>query len=567
MSSTVEQVKARLTIVDVVTSYLTLEKAGANYRARCPFHTEKTPSFYVSPTRETYHCFGCNRGGDIFTFVEEIEGLDFLGALKVLAARAGVPLEPINRAAASAKERLQSVMETAVTYFTTTFVKTPTALAYLEERGLTAETIKSFRLGFAPATWCGLADYLTGRGFTARDLEQSGLVVRSSRSGRTFDRFRSRIMFPIADGAGRTIAFSGRLFGEQTQVQVTEAKYINSPETLLYSKSRALYLFDRAKLAMRRAGRAVLVEGQFDAVLSHQAGIIETVAVSGTALSGEHLDLIHRLTNKLVMAFDGDAAGVKASNRAITLALERGFEVQVAVLPKDRDPADVIRESPGAWEKTLAQTLHVIDFLINVIKHRGLGKRELAHEVEQEVYPYVAALANPIDQAYFIRNIAELVALPELVIWAGVERVKTPKASGGGEKIISAPAPAPSPTRRSRLEELILGFIVWRGETDGAVKMLVSKSWGEELLVKRQTESRGREAEQALTVEITYEGAVDLEKTLSGLLAEWQTEVWREELAETVQQLKLLDPKTKPELVDRYLKQCQELSQQINNKL
>jgi len=565
MSSTVEQVKARLTIVDVVASYLTLEKAGANHRARCPFHTEKTPSFYVSPVRETYHCFGCNRGGDIFTFVGEIEGLDFLGALKVLAARAGVPLEPINRAAVSAKERLQSVLEAAVTYFAATLEKMPAALAYLRERGLTNETIKSFRLGFAPADWRGTADYLTGRGFTARDLEQSGLVVRSGRSGRTFDRFRNRIMFPIADGAGRTIAFSGRLL--ETSTPAAEAKYINSPDTLLYNKSRVLYLFDRAKLALRRAGRAVLVEGQFDAVLSHQAGIVETIAVSGTALSGEHLDLIHRLINKIVMAFDGDAAGVKASSRAITLALERGFEVQVAILPNDQDPADVIRESGGVWEKALTETLHVIDFLINVVKRRGLGKRELAHGIEQEVYPYIAALANPIDQAYFIRNIAELVGLPEAVIRAGVERVKAPPASGAGGKTIPILAPTLTPTRRSRLEELILGFIVWRGETDGAVKTLVSKRWGDELLVKKQTESRGREAEQALTAEITYDGTADLEKTLPGLLDEWQAEAWREELTETVAQLKLLDPKTKPELVDRYLKRCQELSQHINNEL
>ncbi len=564
----VEQVKARLTIVDVVTSYLTLEKAGANYRARCPFHTEKTPSFYVSPTRETYHCFGCNRGGDIFTFVEEIEGLDFLGSLKVLAARAGVPLEPINREAASAKERLQSVMEAAVTYFVAMLEKTPSALAYLQERGLTIETIKSFRLGFAPADWRGLADCLIGRGFTARDLEQSGLVVRSSRTGKTFDRFRNRIMFPIADPAGRTIAFSGRLFETANQVEVptTEAKYINSPDTMLYGKSRALYLFDRAKLAMRRAGRAVLVEGQFDAVLSHQAEVAETIAVSGTALSGEHLDLIHRLTNKLVMAFDGDVAGVKASNRAITLALERGFEVQVAVLPNDRDPADVIRESSDAWQKALTQTSHVIDFLINVIKSRGLSKRELAHGIEQEVYPYVAVLANPIDQAYFIRSIADLVGLPEAVIRTGVERAKVPKGSGPVDKIVNAPAPPLSPTRRSRLEELILGFIVWQGEKDKTVIKLVSEKWGEEMLAKRQIEARGRESEQALTAEITYEGTADFKKTLQGLLDEWQAEVWREELTETVGQLKSLDPKTEPELVNRYLKRCQELSQYINNK-
>ena len=559
MSSTVEQIKARLTIVDVVGSYLTLERGGANYRARCPFHTEKTPSFFVSPTRETYHCFGCNRGGDIFTFVEEIEGLDFLGALKVLALRAGVPLEPINRATANAKERLQAVMEAAVSYYAKVLTNRPDAQAYLVERGLTPQTIADFRLGFAPANWRDLTDYLLARKFTEADLNQSGLVARSNRGGRLFDRFRSRIMFPIADGAGRPIAFSGRLFGAETAS--TEAKYINSPDTLLYDKSRALYLFDRAKLAIRRAGRCVLVEGQFDAVLSHQAGVVETVAVSGTALSGAHLDLIHRLTDQLVMAFDGDEAGVKASSRAINLALERGFEVRVVILPTNRDPADIIRESSESWGKMLKETVHVIDFLIETVKGRISEKRQLAHEIEREVYPYLAVLANPIDQAHFIRNIAELVRLPETVIRDGVGRARALKSGGVSEPVKSVTLP--TLTRRDRLEDLILGFVAWRGKTDQAVKTLVSERWGNDFFTRRQTDSRDRESEQSFMAEITYAEGGDLTNILAGLLDEWQAEVWREELGETVHRLKELDPKAEPKLAEQYLKRCKELSELI----
>jgi DNA primase len=561
MSSTVEQVKTRLTIVDIVGSYLTLEKAGANYRARCPFHTEKTPSFFVSPIRETYHCFGCNRGGDIFTFVEEIEGLDFLGALKVLALRAGVPLEPINRATANAKERLQAVMEAAVTYYANVLANQPTAQAYLVERGLTPETITNFRLGYASAGWRDLTDYLLGRKFTEADLNQSGLVARSNRGGRLFDRFRSRIMFPIADGAGRPIAFSGRLFG--AEATSTEAKYINSPDTLLYDKSRALYLFDRAKLVIRRAGRCVLVEGQFDAVLSHQAGVVETIAVSGTALSGAHLDLIHRLTNQLVMAFDGDEAGIKASNRAITLALERGFEVRVAILPMGQDPADIIRESSEGWGKTLNETVHVIDFLIEMVKRRISDKRQLAHAIERAVYPYLAVLANPIDQAHFIRNIAELVRLPEAVIREGVGRARAPKPSGGSSEPVVKTAPLPARTRRDRLEDLILGFVAWQGKTDETVKVLVSERWGNDFFNRRQIDSRDRESEQSFMAEVTYAEGGDLTKTLAGLLDEWQAEVWREELTETVHRLKELDSKAEPKLAEQYLKRCKELSELI----
>lgn len=563
MSSTVEQVKARLTILDVVSSYLTLEKAGANYRARCPFHNEKTPSFYVSPVRETYHCFGCNHGGDIFTFVEEIEGLDFLGSLKILALRAGVPLEPINREKATAKERLHNVMEAAVTYFTHELGQAPAVTAYLKTRGLSDETITNFRLGFATSAWRGLTDYLIGRGFTEQDLTQSGLVVRSSRDGRIFDRFRQRIMFPIADGAGRIIAFSGRFFGEETG---TEAKYINSPETLLYDKSRALYLFDKAKLAIRRADRCILVEGQFDAVLSHQAGITETVAVSGTALSGNHLDLISRLTKKIVMAFDSDPAGVKASNRGITLALEHGLEVRVAMLPQGKDPADVIRVGGGVWEKALSQTTHVIDFLITMIKDRGFERREFAHELEREVYPYLTALINPIDQAYFIRNIADLTALPETVIREGVTKAKGLKTDPRSSAP-TANSTAPPLTRRHRLEALILGFIIWQEKKDETVKDLVVKHWGEELLARRQAEARGRESEQALKAELTYSQSQEPKLALNNLLQEWQVEIWREELSEAVHLLKSIDPQTKPELVKQYLKKCQELSHLINKKI
>ena len=490
--------------------------------------------------------------------------------MKVLALRAGVTLEPINREAADAKERLHAVMEAAVTYFVANLEKTPGALAYLKERGLNSETISSFRLGLATVDWRGLTDYLLGRNFTERDLDHSGLVARSNRGARIFDRFRHRIMFPITDSAGRTIAFSGRLFSVEPTVTPTstEAKYINSPDTLLYDKSRTLYLFDRAKLAMRRIDRCVLVEGQFDAVLSHQAGIAETVAVSGTALSGFHLDLIRRLTKKIIMAFDGDAAGIKASNRAIILALERGLEVQVVTLPNDKDPADVIRESKVMWEKSLGQTFHVIDFLITVIKRRGLGQREMAHQIEEEVYPYLSALANPIDQAYFIKNIADLVELPEAIIRDGVSRTKVLKTNEPmtGKTSATVSSIAPLPTRRNRLETLILGFVAWQGSSNEGIKTSVIKYWGKDLFDQRRSESRERESEQALMAEITYGGVTDLATALSGLLNEWREETWREELAETVRRLKSLDPKTESKLLDQYLKRCQELSQQLNNK-
>ena len=366
MSSTIEQIKARLSVVEVVGSYFKLERAGANYRARCPFHQEKTPSFFVSPSRGRYHCFGCNRGGDLISFVEEIENLDFVGALKLLAERAGVPYSQPDPALASLKDRLYLLHEAAVRYYSGQLKANPAALSYLAERGLTDAAIESFRLGWAPPGWRNLGAALAGQGFKEDEMVSAGLLVSASSSKPPYDRFRSRIMFPLTDTVGRAIGFSGRIFGTDDNDQ--SVKYLNSPATPLYDKSRILYLYDQARLPMRAANRCVLVEGQIDAILSHQAGLAETVAVSGTALTTVHLSLIKRLTDNLIMAFDADLAGVNAGRRAIGLALAAGLEVKIAILPADRDPADLICENPAAWRQAVGDAVHVIDFLLTVLE-------------------------------------------------------------------------------------------------------------------------------------------------------------------------------------------------------
>jgi DNA primase len=250
MSSAVEQIKARLNILDVIGNYVKLEKAGVNYKGRCPFHNEKTPSFFVSPARQSYHCFGCSKGGDLISFVQEIEGLEFLEALEMLATQAGVELKPVNQGERTLRDRLLTIMEVTTQFYERSLSANPAVLTYLRQRGLTDETIKRFRIGFAPSGWRQLYEMLKTAGYSEEDMEKVGLIIKQSSSGAArgsgyYDRFRERIMFPLGNAAGKIVGFSGRIHSASTDEQ---AKYINSPQTALYDKSEFLYGYDRAKI-------------------------------------------------------------------------------------------------------------------------------------------------------------------------------------------------------------------------------------------------------------------------------------------------------------------------------
>src|SRR3989344_6178626 len=327
MSSPVELIKERLSITEVIGAYLGLEKAGSNLKAKCPFHNEKTPSFFVSPTRGSYYCFGCGAKGDIFSFVQAFEGLDFMGALKTLASRAGVELIPENPRVRTERERLLSLLDTAVLFFQKSLGENEQARAYLSKRGISDETIQSWRVGFAPDSWHACSEFCLQKGFTADEIARAGLS--KTEKGKTYDRFRSRVMFPIFDSAGRAVAFSGRILGKESE-QIP--KYLNSPETSVFSKSRVLYGFDRAKNEIRRKDFTMLVEGQMDLLMCYQAGFKNTVASSGTAFTREQLEMLKRLSKRVLMVYDADKAGIQASLRSASLALSSGMEVKVAAL-------------------------------------------------------------------------------------------------------------------------------------------------------------------------------------------------------------------------------------------
>ncbi len=411
MSDTVQQIKDRLSIVDVVSGYVKLERAGQNMRARCPFHSERTPSFIVSPDRGTYHCFGCSVGGDVFSFVQAIEGVDFKGALKILAERAGVEFVYARGEKEDDKDRLFAAMEAATVFYQSKM--NTEAEGYLVKRGLEKQTIATFRIGYAGDGWTDLSDHLRGKKFSEKEIVDAGLAKKGDRG--LSDKFRNRVMFPIADNAGRVVAFSGRTFGEKAHPDAP--KYLNSPETALYHKSRILYGFDRAKQSIRRLDFSLLVEGQLDLILSHQAGWGNTVAVSGTAFTVEHAALLKRMSENLCIALDADEAGLKAAARAARAALQQGMNVKIVELPKDVDPADLIsKDGADAWKARIREAKDVIAFLLDALEARAKAPDAFRRVVETAIIPFLLDVQSPIAREQYERLIAKRLGVSEAAI-------------------------------------------------------------------------------------------------------------------------------------------------------
>ncbi len=354
MSTIIDQIKDRVDIVDLISSYLKLQKAGVNYKARCPFHNEKSGSFVVSPERQIWHCFGCSLGGDVFGFVKQIEGIEFPEALRILAARAGVKLTNENPEFRSHKTSLYEITELACKFFEKQLHQSDggkRVLVYLHGRGLNDESIKNFRLGYAPESWQSLLDFL-GRHYQNQDIFDAGLIIKKDAGG-YYDRFRSRILFPVGDINGQVVGFSARVFAvSKDEEEKIGAKYINTPQTSIYDKSRLLYGLDKAKLAIRKENKCLVVEGNMDVIMSHQSGAYNVVASSGTALTEGHLKIIKRYTDNLDLCFDSDNAGTLATERGVDLALAHGFNVGVvSIEPPAGEPSDPYRDSWATYAR------------------------------------------------------------------------------------------------------------------------------------------------------------------------------------------------------------------------
>lgn len=452
MRGNAERVKERIDIAEVIGGYIEVKKAGANYRARCPFHNEKTPSFFISPARQTYYCFGCGEKGDVFSFVEKMDGVDFKTALKTLADKAGVELSYEKGETIDEKEKLFQVLEEATAFFQKNLEKNKEALEYIKSRGLKNEDLKDWRIGFAQDDWRSLREYMKSKGFADEMLLKAGLIKRSEdhKEKEPYDIFRGRIIFPLSDPRGRVIAFSGRALAKDT-----ELKYLNSPDTPLFTKNEVLYGLDKARDEIRRKNFTVLVEGQMDLVLSHQAGVRNTVASSGTAFTSAHLEKLKRISERIILAFDGDAAGMKAAERSTALALALGLEVKVAKLPEGKDPADLARESGEAWKNALRGAKPAIEIFLDEILSSESDQRKVGKLIEKKLLPYLLLVKSAMERSFYISLIAKRTHLKEDVILEDLKKVKAPEISRveSAEEVEIEEENTDKPSLKQKIEE------------------------------------------------------------------------------------------------------------------
>ncbi len=444
MEDNVSKIKDRLDVVEVLSGYMKLQKAGINYKGKCPFHNEKTPSFFVSPERQIWHCFGCAKGGDMFEFVKEIESVEFPEALKILAAKAGIELEqfqPRSGESVDAKQKLYEICELATKFFEKQFQSSSgqEALAYLRERGLTDATIAEFRLGWAPNDWESLSSYLKTRGYQEKEIIDAGLAVkRSAESGRegVYDRFRSRIVFPIFEVSGQVVGFTARVFEPSSaksgqpglaKTGETMAKYINTPQTLIYDKSRVLYGLSKAKLEIKKSDRCILVEGNMDALMSFQAGVRNVVASSGTALTPTHLRLLQRYTKNLGFCFDTDQAGAMATRRGIGLALAQQFNISILEIkdPECKDPADYVKKYGPQWSEVATGAKPVIDYYFDRARSSyNPTSAESKKQIISAVAPFIKRLTANVEKAHWVAQLSSLLRVPESAVSADIATFK-----------------------------------------------------------------------------------------------------------------------------------------------
>ncbi len=430
--SPVEDIKSRLEIVDLIREYVALVQSGSNWKARCPFHEEKSPSFMVSQTKQVWHCFGCSEGGDSIAFLMKIENIDFPEALKILAQKTGVELPKTGNTgpSTSQKESVRMVLEAALQWYMGQ-LHTPSgtpALEYIQNlRALTPETIRQFSVGYAPSGWDGLSTFLSLQKFPNADILMSGLVIERAPgtsgnfSTNYYDRFRNRIMFPIHDQRGELIGFGGRLLPTvasalTNRVVTEEPKYINTPQTILYDKRTVLYGIDRAKMVIRSQNAAIILEGYMDVIASHQAGVTNAVATCGTALTREHLVFLKRFTDTVVLSFDMDSAGAAASKRGIDLLLQSGMKIGMIAIPegKGKDADECIRADAGIWKELTGTFRPFLEVLWErAVAGGDLSKLPVQERVGKEFLPFVAKVSSPLERAYWVKFLSSAFSYPQ----------------------------------------------------------------------------------------------------------------------------------------------------------
>jgi DNA primase len=455
-----DELRTQADIVRIVSDYVTLKKKGRDYTACCPFHNEKTPSFYVSPTKQFYKCFGCGEYGSIYDFVMKMEGCAFPEAVRIVADKSGVQVpvvetSPDYEARNRDREDIRQLNQWAVEFFENSLNETGEgrrALEYLEQRGVSAETRQSFRLGYAPNAWDSLSSHLARCGASATQIERSGLVSFRENSAGYYDKFRSRLMFPICDAQGRVIAFGGRILGEG------EPKYLNSPETALYTKGQNLFGLSYAKDYIRRQGYAILVEGYLDFLIPFQHGVRNLVASLGTALTEQQVRLIARFSEKrrIVVNFDPDNAGVNATKRSLEMLLSEGFKVNVLTLPDNLDPDEYIR-SRGAegYHQLLKTSQSFLDYIVEqAIKKNDLTRPTGKVETLNEILPYMKMVSDRLELAEHCERIADRLKIDSKLIRDELKKAAQSRQDKVSARAMSATL-AIKPAERRLLEIML----------------------------------------------------------------------------------------------------------------
>lgn len=460
-----EEIKSKLDIVEVIREYIQLKPAGINFRANCPFHHEKTPSFVVSPEKQIWHCFGCSKGGDVLSFVMEMEGLSFVETLRSLAPKAGVTLTRQNPEIASQRNRLLDIIEISKNYYHRVLLESSdaeSARQYLRERGLTDETISDWQIGFSPSSWDDLINLLKKRGYNDNEIFLSGMSVKKEGTGRFYNRFRGRIMFPINDINGNAVAFTARVSPENEETEKM-GKYVNSPQTMIYDKSGILFGLDKAKQEIKKQDLAILMEGQMDVITAHQNGYKNVVASSGTALTENQIIILKRYSNNISLSFDMDKAGEMAADRGIKEAMRADVNTKIIELPHGKDPDECIRKSGTDWETAVKNAKPVMQYYFDkTFTDLDLELVENKREAVRKLLPTIAKIGNEIEKDFWLNKLSQTLDVREDILRETMQKINpaVDKNALRSEAEIEIANPKEKKLREEMLSELFITLIV-----------------------------------------------------------------------------------------------------------
>ena len=524
MDDVKEEIKSRLAVEDVVGQYVELKRAGRNLKGRSPWGVDKTPSFMVSPEKGIWHDFSANKGGDIFTFVMEVEGLSFREALEKLAAQAGVELTKYSggdKKVAQRKARAKEALMLATKYYQACLVRNKTVCEYVfYKRNLNRQTVAEFRIGYAPAGGRALVEVLKKRGFTNEELEVAGLLNRFGG-----DMFRDRMTVPFFDTTGAVIGFTARVVGKG------EPKYLNTPETLLFNKSRFIFGLCQAKEAIRRSGFVVIVEGNMDVISSHQAGVREAVATSGTAMTDQHLKILAKLTSDIRLAYDGDEAGMKATERAIMMAGDLGIDLTViSDYHGAKDPDELIQKDARLWQEAVSSRVPAVEWLLGKYENNlDLSSSPAKRKYSDVALKLLGYVKDEVERASYEEKVAKKLGVEVAVLREKGERLER-KLSEKPKKVLKKPKTVVKSSIVSKLENSLLALKVFGGVTKTKIPLVVPDD-----------EARLAELEMVFNQEHNGGYEVDYEKEAKDLLLRYNNELKNEQVKELRDKLAELD--------------------------